>query len=129
MIVLDENIPGDQCLLLEGKGVRFRKIGLDVGWNGMSDVDIIPLLHELDRPTLFSRDEDYFGRELCHRSYCLVYLDIRERVIAEYVRRVLRHSELRTKAKRLGKVIRVHPTGLSIWKLYAENEVQLDWEQ
>lgn len=56
MIVLDENIPEEQRLLLRSRRVRAYQVGRDVGREGMKDEQIIPWLLELSRPTFFTRD-------------------------------------------------------------------------
>ena len=78
---------------------------------GMKDEEITPLLHELDRPTFFTLDDDFYDRRLRHEGYCLVHLDIEEEVVAEYIRRFLRHREMNTKAKRMGCVVRAFDNG------------------
>src|ERR1700733_15018287 len=99
MNILDENVPESQRALLRSRRVAIRQIGQDVGRMGMKDDEIIPLLHDLDRPTLFTLDGDFYDRDLCHEGYCLVHLDVEEETAAEYVRRLLRHPGLNTKAK------------------------------
>ena len=64
----------------------------------MKDGDIIRLLHEWNRATFFMRDDDFFARRLCHQGYCLVYLDVGDDEVAEFVRRILRHREFNTRA-------------------------------
>jgi hypothetical protein len=66
--------------------VRVRQIGHDLGRGGMDDDEIVPLLHRLDRPTLFTRDRGFYDRALRQRSYCLVYLDVGASEVAAYVR-------------------------------------------
>ena len=117
MNVLDENIPDDQFGLLQRRRIHVRKIGRDVGRKGMDDDEIIPLLHRLDRPTFFSLDEDFFDPRLLHSGYCLVHLDVDEEDVAKYVRRVLRHVELNTKAKRMGLILRVQPKIIHVWQV------------
>ena len=56
MNILDENVPASQQVLLRNKRLVLRQIGLDLGRNGMQDAEIIPLLHQLDRPTFFTLD-------------------------------------------------------------------------
>jgi hypothetical protein len=94
----------------------------------MKDAQIISLLHRLDRPTFFTLDGDFYNRRLCHEGYCLVHLDIEEEMVAEYVRRLLRHRELNTKAKRMGRAIRVLSTGLAVWRIHQEQERHLAWQ-
>jgi hypothetical protein len=40
---------------------------------------------------------------------------------------VFRHPAFKTKAKRMGKVIRASHVGLAVWKLHAEKEEFFDW--
>jgi len=57
MIVLDENIRDAHADLLRKFGIANRKIGTDLTAKGTSDADIIPLLHRLKQPTLFTQKE------------------------------------------------------------------------
>ena len=128
MNVLDENVPESQRRLLRRKRVPIRQIGEDFGRKGMKDDEIIPLLHQLDRPTFLTLDGDFYNRRLCHERYCLVHLDVEEELVAEYFRRLLRHHALNSKAKRMGQVIRVESTGLALWRMHAEQEDHQSWE-
>src|SRR5438132_3429491 len=128
MNVLDENIPESQRTLLRTKRVALRQIGQDLGRKGMKDDDLISLLHQLARPTFFTLDSDFYDHRLGHERYCLVYLDVDEDMIAEYVVRLLRHRELNTKAKRLGCVIRASPTAVTLWRIHQEQELRLTWQ-
>lgn len=128
MIILDENIIDSQRRLLNSWRIPVRQIGYEVGRKGMKDREIIPFLHQLNRPTLFTRDDDFYERRLCHAGYCLVYLDVRKEEVATFVRRVLRQKAFKTKAKRMGKVIWASHVGLTVWNLHAEKEDLLDWD-
>ncbi|SRR5260370_23403788 len=75
MNILDENVADSQQSLLRKKRVRLRQIGQDLGRKGMKDDELIPLLHQLDRPTFFTLDGDFYDRRLRHEGYCLVHLD------------------------------------------------------
>src|SRR5882724_2612763 len=127
MIILDENIPADQYEILRRKRVPVKKIGVAVGRWGMKDDEIIPLLHQLNRPTFFSLDADYHKRHLRHDGYCLVYLDIEDDEAAEYILQVLRHPALNTKARRMGTVIRAEPNGMTVWRVRRDDEERLSW--
>jgi hypothetical protein len=65
MNVLDENVPKEQRLLLRRRHIPVRQIGHDLGRKGLDDEEIIPLPRELNRPTFFALDLDFFDRELC----------------------------------------------------------------
>src|SRR5262245_36947469 len=127
MNVLDENIPESQRALLRLKRVAVRQIGQDLGRKGMKDDELIALLHQLNRPTFFTLDGDFYDRRLRHERYCLVHLDVEDEMVAEYVRRLLRHRELNTRAKRMGCVVRVLPSGLALWRIHQDQEDHLSW--
>ena len=56
-------------------------------------------------------------------------IPVRKEEVATFVRRVLRHRVFKTKAKRMGKVIRASHIGLSVWNLHAEKEERFDWDR
>jgi hypothetical protein len=124
---LHENVPEEQRrLLLRGK-IAVRQIGNEVGAAGMTDENILPLLHHLRRPTFFTRDADFYRRGLRHERYCLVWLDVRPADVAEHVRKFLRHPAFKAQAKRMGWVAHVAPSGISAWGPGAEKESHWPW--
>lgn len=128
MNVLDENIFEHHRRQLEAWNIRVRQVGVDIGKLGMDDQEeIVPLLHTLRRPTFFTRDKDFYFRWLSHPGYCLVYLDVRPDEAAESIRRFLRHRSFRTQAQRMGKVIRVHQDGISIWQAGMQEGKEIAW--
>jgi hypothetical protein len=127
MNLLDENVNAMACDLLSRWRIRWRKVGEGVGRKGASDEDVIPVLHRLRSVTFFTRDVDYYQRHLCHLRYCLVYLDVADEFTAATIRRFLRHSEFRTWAQRKGKVIRVIPTGMQVWRVRSEELEFVPW--
>ena len=96
------------------------QIGVDVGRKGMADEEIIPFLHTLRDVSFFTRDLGFSDRKLCHPQYCLVCLAVGKDEVAVFVRRILRHPEVDTKAKRMGAVIRVSHAGFSVWRRNAK---------
>jgi hypothetical protein len=62
MLVLDENLPAGQRLLLRSWRIRFRAIGDEVAFSGAKDENLIPVLHRLPKPTFFSLDRDFYRR-------------------------------------------------------------------
>ena len=127
MNILDENIIDSQRLQLKSWRVPIRQIGYEVAQQGIKDAEIIPLLHRLNRPTFFTRDDDFYERGLRHAGYCLVHLNVRKAEVAVFMRRVLRHPSLNTKAKRMGCVVRASHFGLTVWRLHAETEEIVEW--
>ena len=128
MNVLDENIPDSQRTHLQDAGIHVRQIGHDLGREGLKDDAIRSLLSRLRRATFFTRDADFYERRFCHRNYCLVWLDIRQRDVAAIIRRFLRHPMFRTQTQRMGTVINAHYLGLKLSRLHGEQEERLDWQ-
>jgi hypothetical protein len=127
VIILDENFPESQRRLLRSWRIPIRQIGYEVGKKGMLDDEIIPFLLQRRRCTFFTIDLDFYRRSLCHARYCLVCLDVGEYEAAAFARRLLRHREFDTDAKRIGSVIRVSHRGLAVWRLRAEMQLHLGW--
>ena len=127
MNILDENVPEDQRSQLLTWGISIHQVGFDVGRQGMKDEEIIPFLHTLRDTTFFTRDLGFHARKLCHPRYCLVCLAIGQDEAAVFVRRVLNHPELNTKAKRMSAVIRVSHAGFSMWRRNATQEAYISW--
>jgi hypothetical protein len=128
MNIVDENIVATERARLQAMRIHYRHIGSELGWSGMKDLeDIIPLLHTLRRPTFFTRDQDFYRARLRHSGYCLVWLDVAFDEAAEYIHRLLRHSEFRTQARRMGKVVRVRRSGLAWWAIGVRAERATGW--
>ena len=127
MIVLDENLPESQRHLLRAWRIAARQIGYEVGRKGMTDDEIIPLLLRLRRPTFFTLDLGFYSRDLCHRRYCIVCMDVGQYETAAFVRRSLHYTDVDSEAKRMGAVIRIFHTGIAVWRLGAREETHFDW--
>jgi len=127
MNILDEQILENQRQILRSWHIPVRQIGYDFGRKGLKDREIIPALLDLRNPTFFTLDFDFFERRLCHAKYTVVCMNVGKHEAAVYVRRLLRHPEFDTVAKRLGCVIRLSSMGLWVWRLHAEKEIFVDW--
>jgi hypothetical protein len=128
VIILDENIFSSQRLLLSGRRFKLVQIGVDIGRKGMKDEEIIPLLHKMSRSTFLTRDEDFFNLALRHERYCLIWLDVSPLEVAHFALRVLRHPELKSRAKRMGSVIRASATGMRVWRGHERKALTLPWK-
>ncbi len=94
----------------------------------MKDNEIIPYLQQLRRPTFFTRDDGFFKPQLCHARYSLIYVDVEKSEAAVFIRRLLKHAEFNTQAKRMGNVIRVSHSGLACWRIHIRDEFHFKWE-
>jgi hypothetical protein len=129
VIVLDENFSFRQRSRLQGWRIRFRQIGADLLRKGADDSEIIPLLHRLTSPTFFTWDRHFYDRDLRHRAYCLVYLDVAPTELAHFTRRFLRHPAFRTNTQRRGTVVHVGYAGTRVWRLNSQAEEASPWPE
>jgi hypothetical protein len=127
MIVLDENVVDSQRQVLRRKHLRVHQIGYELGRKGMSDPDIIRLLHTLRHPTMFTNDLRLYRQGLCHERYCLVVLDVERKHVAEYVLKILRHPQLSTHRQRMGHVLLGTPQGVHFWTMHQKKQGLLRW--
>ena len=97
--------------------------------SGIEDENLIPLLHRLHRATLFTEDKHFFKPSLCHPSYGLIYLDVRNIHVAEFIRHFLKHPAFDTQAKRLGIVARVSVGGVRFWRKGQGSLQTAEWEK
>lgn len=130
MNVLDENIREDQRVLLRSWRIRVSQIGSDIGRKGMKDEQhILPLLQQLNRPTFFTRDLGFFDQRHCHSQYCIICLEVRQREVAAFVRRILRHKAFNTKAKRMGTIIRATTKEIRVLRAHGAREEVFRWNK
>jgi hypothetical protein len=126
--ILDENIPKSQASLLESWRIHFKQIGVNVGRLGMSDQEIIPLLLKQNRPTFFTRDQGFYDSRLCHAGYCLVFLAVGKNEVASFIRRLLSHPSFRTRAMRMGSIVRVSRAKISVVSTSTpHHEIKFGW--
>jgi hypothetical protein len=130
MIVLDEQLLGRNLEVEIAKWYRGTVTFItDLRPNTVIKDDAIPkLLRQQNQPTFVTINESDFWRKIVidHR-YCVVCFtlpDSRAREIPQSLRSLLRRPEFRTKAKRMGKVIRVTDAEIS-WYSYDDREVRV----
>jgi hypothetical protein len=129
MNLLDENIPSDEVELLRAWRLRVSQIGEDLAAAGITDEDIVRLLHRVRGVTFFSRDGGFYDRTLVHSRYCIIVLDVRRDEIARFIRRFLRSPNYRRRADRLGHVFRISHVGVHYWTKYARRESFEAWDE
>jgi hypothetical protein len=77
------------------------------------------ILRTLRQPTFVTIDQDFWDRNLCQPSYCILYFGLRDqeqRLIPDLLRALLRRQEFRTRAARMCKLARVTPTTITFWQ-------------
>ncbi|MEY2427717.1 MAG: hypothetical protein QOJ40_602 [Verrucomicrobiota bacterium] len=126
---LDEQVRADQRLLLSRWKIPFRQIGKDIAPSGIKDDNIIPFLHGLKRPALFTHDQGFFHHDLVHPGYCLVCIQASDIEAALYIRRFLKHPRFDTHSKRMGVVARAHHDAIHFWQRNRPGIVRAEWQE
>ena len=128
MIILDHNIPEDQAQQLRRQRIHFWQIGFEVGRPEWDDLqEILRFLHATKQITFFTRDLGFFRGRLCHSNYCLVVLTVPVLETADYIRKVLRHPDFKTRAKRNGKVMKVSTDRITFWETGRQRQSTTRW--
>jgi len=117
VIILDHNIPEGQVEQLQQWRIRFRQVGYEIGrpeWDDQQE--ILRYLHQAKRVTFFTRDLGFFTPRFGHANYCLVAIASPVLETAFLIRRFLRHPDFKTRASRIGKVVRLSTTRIAYWE-------------
>jgi hypothetical protein len=130
MIVLDEQLLGRN---LEGEIAKWYRGAvqfiIDLRPKTVIKDDAIPtLLRQQNQATFVTINEsDFWRRVAVDRRYCIVCFslpDSRAHEIPPLLRSLLRHPEFRTKAERMGKVIRVTGNEVSYYS-FEDRQVRM----
>ena len=85
--------------------------------------DRVPeILRTCHQPTFVTIDADFWEPALCHPGYCIVYVELdfrRQQELPKLLRRLFRHPAFKSRAQRMGKVIRLNPSGIWYWEVGA----------
>ena len=89
----------------------------------LKDNRILQILRKQKQPTFVTLDAGFFPKRRCDQRYCLIYFVVprqQQNRIPALLRQVLRLSIFKTKADRMGKVVRVREGKVEFWQ--ASNE-------
>ncbi len=124
MIVLDEQLLGRGIEHDIGRWYRGKvQFILDLRPNTIIKDDTIPaLLQQQSQPTFVTiNDRDFWQRAPCDVRYCMACFalsDDRASDISRLLRVLFRLSEFRTKAQRMGKIVRVTRGAVSYYAVH-----------
>lgn len=128
MIVLDEQLMGRELERDIAKWYSGKVLFItDLRPNSVVKDEAVPeLLRRSMQPTFVTINEiDFWKRILADKKYCIIcfaWPDARTREIPDALRSLFGHLKLNTKAKRMGKVIRVGDESL---RYYAFQQRQI----
>jgi hypothetical protein len=123
VIVVDENIQDVGVIQsiaswYPGKVVPVTSLRLQTL---VKDDGIVTLLHQANYPTFVTTNVDDFWLQFrANRHYCIIGIVFRieqTAQVSETLRKLLSLPLFRTKAARMGKIIRVRPSGIEYYEL------------
>jgi hypothetical protein len=129
VIVLDENIDEFQQQMLRKWKYHFKQIGAGVGRRGMKDENIIPHLIRTKKCTFFTLDKGFYSQELCHKSYCIVFLSVSQFETSLFIKKFLKHKEFNNHTKRNGKVFLLEHKNIKYFSLNTTKEKRAIWNR
>jgi hypothetical protein len=119
-IVLDEHL-GDTEVLEPLRGwistVRITDLAPD---ETVKDDRLLQFLCRQKQPTFVTLDAGFFHKHLCDRRYCLISCVIphqQQHRIPGLLRQLFRLPEFKTKAVRMGSVVRLSGDQVEYWRL------------
>ncbi len=130
MIVLDEQLLGRNIEVEIAKWYRGAvKFIIDLRPHTIIKDDVIPeLLRQHNQPTFITINEKDFWRKVNMNNHCCIVCftlpDSRTHEISQTLRSLFRKSEFRTKANRMGKVIRVTDYDISYYT-YRDDSIKI----
>jgi len=127
--IFDENFPAFAMQTIRQRVASVVQIGQDWGESGWLDVEeVLPQLHG-SKATFHTLDAGLFKRRYIHPSYGVVYYDVLEAEVGDWVLKFLRHHNFKTHTQRLGKVITIKPSKIIYWELHEPQLKKIDWQR
>jgi hypothetical protein len=131
-LILDNQLDLAEVAPSLRKWITFRRLH-DLRPGEMILDDRVPeILATLKQPTFVTIDHDFWQRRWCHPKYCIVYFalsDDQQELLPGLLRRLWRRPEFRTRAGRMGKVMRVALTGIAFWQFQAPALQRIPWDE
>ncbi len=119
-IVLDEHLGRTEVLKPLWKWITAAKIEDLAPDETLKDDRILQILRNQKQPTFVTLDAGFFHKRRCDRRYYLIYFVVprqQQNRIPSLRRQLLRLSEFKTKAARMGKVARVSEGKVEFWQV------------
>jgi hypothetical protein len=131
-IILDDQLFDLEVLIPIARWITVQRLR-DIRPNEVIKDERVPtLLQNLNDPTFITIDGGFWDKRLRNAAYCILFFPLsneEQNKIPGLLRPLLRLSEFRTKASRMGKVVKVSSTGIHCWQLGTEQLIRLQWPE
>lgn len=88
------------------------------------------ILRRQKQPTFITLDADFYHKRNCDRRYCLIYFilpPLEQNRLSELLRQLFHLPEFKTKAARMGKVVRISDEKIEFWRAGDEKRHAVRW--
>ncbi|MCI0398523.1 MAG: hypothetical protein L0332_05025 [Chloroflexi bacterium] len=129
-IVLDDQLFDLEVLIPIARWITVQRLRDLRPGEVIKDERVPVLLKQLRQPTFVTIDMGFWNRGLRDAHYCVLCFPLaneEQYKLPQMLRALLRLSEFRTKAVRMGKVARVRPGQIDYWQLGEEQLHRLTW--
>ncbi len=129
-LVLDEHLSREEVLEPLRSWRSIQKIEDLVPHEILKDDRILQILRRQQQPTFITLDGGFFFRRHCDPRYCLLYFMIPRQQqfhLPDLLRRLFRLSAFKTKAARMGKIVRISNERVEFWQVGEEKKQTLPW--
>ncbi len=131
-LILDEQLAATELMVPLRRVFKVKRLlELRPGERVLDD-RIPEILLSLDRPTFLTIDQGFWDRRLCNSGYCILCFGLRPKqqiAMPGLLRALLRRSEFRTRAGRMGKVARVTRAVIDYWQFQDARLHHLTWKE
>ncbi len=131
-IILDDHIYEDKVLEPIKRWTTVQRLGKLHPGQVIKDERVPSLLCQLRQPTFVTIDDAFWNRGLRDTRYCLIYFPLQSKeqyLIPDLLRRLLKLPEFRTKALRMGKVVRVSTVQVDYWQIGDGQMRKINWAE
>jgi len=129
-IILDDQLFDVEVLVPLARWITVQRLR-ELRPNEVIKDDRVPLLlRELRQPTFVTIDMGFWNRDLRDPKYCILCFPLRneeQHLLPERLYQLFQLAEFRTKAARMGKVVRVGPERIDYWVVGDERMHRLAW--
>jgi hypothetical protein len=129
-ILMDEHLSRTEVLEPLQQWTTAQKIEDLAPNETFKDDRILQVLRRQKQPTFVTLDAGFYHRKYCDRRYCLIYFVLphqEQHRLPGLLRQLFRLPEFKTKAARMGKVVRVSRKRVEFWQAGDEKKRVAGW--
>lgn len=129
-VLVDEHLGQTEVLEPLQRWITAQKIEDLAPDETLKDERILQILRSQKQPTFVTLDAGFYHKRRRDRRYCLIYFalpHLEQSRLPGLLRRLFRLPGFKTKAARMGKVVRASDEKIEFWQVGDENRHTVRW--